>query len=254
MQEWKLWEAASFHFASPENVHVWLIPLRTTDVFLKKLKNILSEDELQRAARFRFEKHRKNFISARGHLRLLLSAYTGLNPHSIKFTYNEFGKPFLNTAHSGRPLFFNISHSHELALIAFNPQWELGVDIEWMPPDFNGLHLVKRFFSANEIEQIEQLPEAQKKEAFFNGWTRKEAYIKARGKGLNIRLSGFSVSLKPGTAVKIIETSHDPKAVAEWNLQSIPVNKEYKGAIVVHSLNFRTLFWQGKNLQKLFPF
>ncbi len=251
MQEWQTWSYESFRFSSPDEVHVWLVPLNITDAFLQRLKELLSPDEKERAARFKFEKHRKHFIAARGQLRLLLAAYTGRAADQLRFSYNHFGKPSLEKSSSYRPMQFNISHSHEFALMAFHPEWELGVDIEWMKPDFDGLHLVNRFFSLNEQKQMEEVPDALKKEAFFNGWTRKEAYIKARGRGLNIPLAKFSVSLHPSRPARLIETTHDPEALQYWGIKDIPVPHNYKAAVVVNSKKFGLLLLEGKNLDRL---
>jgi 4'-phosphopantetheinyl transferase len=251
MQDWQPWHSDSFRFSAEDEVHVWRVPLHISQDFLHALTALLSTDEKERAARFKFEKHRKNFISARGQLRLLLAAYTGQSPDKLRFTYNRFGKPSLISDGTLPQICFNISHSHELALMAFHPRWELGTDIEWMKPDFDGLHLVHRFFSQNEIEQINALPDHLKREAFFNGWTRKEAYIKARGRGLNIPLHRFSVRLTPGEPAALLETSHDPRAVKEWSLQDIPIDTGYKAALVVHAISFRLKQWLGEHLRQL---
>ncbi len=251
MRNWQTPDPNAFRFVSPEQVHVWLLPLSVPDSFLTLLSTYLSPDEQERAARFRFEKHRKNYIGVRGRLRLLLGRYLGQSPRALRFRYNKFGKPYLEQTAPAPNLQFNISHSNEWALLAFHPQWELGVDIEWMKPDFDGLHLVKRFFSAREIAEIEALPEHLKREAFFNGWTRKEAYIKARGQGLNIPLAQFSVSLTPGKAARLLETAHDPAAVNEWSLCDLPAPNEYKAALVVNTKSFYPQRWFGDNLQSL---
>lgn len=251
MQEWQTWSYESFRFSSPDEVHIWLVPLNITDAFLQRLEKLLSRDERERAARFKFEKHRKHFIAARGQLRLLLAAYIGQEADQLCFSYNRFGKPSLEKSSSSQPMQFNISHSHEFALMAFHPEWELGVDIEWMKPDFDGLHLVKRFFSQNEQKQMEEVPDALKKEAFFNGWTRKEAYIKARGRGLNIPLAKFSVSLNPDQPARLIETTHDPEALNFWKLQAIPAPQNYKAAIVVRASSFKSVLRIGANLDRL---
>ena len=251
MLEWQPWSGNSFQFSSSDEVHIWRVPLNLSEAFLQQLKTRLSPDERERAARFKFEKHRNHFIAARGQLRLLLAAYTGQPADQVRFSYNRFGKPYLQEKNSAQPLQFNISHSHELALMAFHPTWKLGVDIEWMKPDFDGLHLVKRFFSQNEQKEMEEVPEALKKEAFFNGWTRKEAYIKARGRGLNIPLAQFSVSLDPEQPARLIETPHDPEGLKFWKLQAIPVPQNYKAAIVVKARSFKLVLWIGENLDRL---
>jgi len=248
MRNWKTWNRDAFSFKLSNTVHVWLLSLIFDDSQIDYFKSLLSEDEKNRAARFRFDKPRKQFIAARGQLRILIAAYTKLLPEQIRFKYNSYGKPSLEMPANSARLFFNVSHSHQLALIAFSNQYELGVDIEWVPPDFNGLHLASRFFSQKEVKQLRQVPEALKNEAFFNAWTRKEAYIKARGKGLSIPLSGFSVTLIPGEPARLIETGHDPEAVHSWSVKDLPVPSNYKGAVVANTGQFEVKLWNGENL------
>ncbi len=247
MQRIRSTDTDIFRFDSSDTVHVWLVPLKIPPSFLHDLQSLLSEDERQRAARFRFDRHRQAYIGARGQLRLLLGNYLEKDPQTIRFTYNKFGKPYLKDD----VFFFNISHSGDWALMAFHPLWELGVDIEQMKADFDGLHLVERFFSQNEIKQIRALPDSLKKEGFYNGWTRKEAYIKARGRGLNIPLAEFSVDLRPDRPAALLETSHDTEAIRFWSVQSLPAPEGYKAAIAVKSLTFKISLKKGDHLNAL---
>jgi len=219
-------------FSSLQNkVHVWKVHLDLQEEYLSRLKSFLSEDEEKRAARFYFEKDRRHYIAARGQLKILLGKYLDINPEELNFEYNDHGKPFYQET----GVQFNVSHSNKMGLIAFDPDHPIGVDIEWKRPDFAGLKTAQRFFSSGEIEELESLPEDQIHDAFFNGWTRKEAYIKALGKGLAIPLSKFQVTLSPGEPSKLVSSKHDPGQAAKWILYSLKVPDGYAGAVMVSS-------------------
>jgi len=195
----------------PRNeVHVWRVWLNLPEARVAVLRKTLDEDELQRANRFRFPQHRRHFTVARGVLRMLLGRYLHRSPAEIAFEYNRYGKPFLKggksvpcaeespdcikTDRDNGMMEFNLSHSGEMALYAFSPDRKVGIDVEWTGrriADREGI--VKRFFSPREAEVLSGLPVHREKEAFFGCWTRKEAYIKARGKGLSIPLDGFEI-------------------------------------------------------------
>jgi 4'-phosphopantetheinyl transferase len=210
--------------------HLWKISLEPVNI--EALSAHLSEDELNRANRFAFDRLRRHFIAAHGQLRILLSRYLPCDPAALHFGQNKYGKPFI----IDNPLCFNLSHSHQLGLIAINGKNEVGVDIEYIRPNFDDLRIANRFFSPGEAQQLFELPAGSQKKAFFDCWSRKEAYIKARGKGLAIPLSQFRVSLIPGEPAELLRTDHDPGAVQQWKLHAIYPDWEYAGAVVVKSM------------------
>ena len=222
--------ASTCIFDLKQEVHIWKITLNILDERFLFFFSLLSKDEQERARRFHFDKDRRAYVAVRGHLRWLLGRYLAQNPLDFTFEYNAHGKPFLpeNRIH------FNVSHSKQLGLIAFDPLEEIGVDIEWMRPDFGGLKIARRFFSQQEVKELEQLDESDQKKGFFNGWSRKEAYIKARGKGLAIPLSQFSVRLSPNMPCTLLSTEHDPPAVQRYLLKEIKVHPEYAAAVAFH--------------------
>src|SRR5579872_1541004 len=177
-------------------VHVWRADLDLPAERIESLSQILSADERVRASRFRYDIDRNRFVVAHGALRILLARYLGAKPYAIEFSQNEFGKPLLNHNHS-KELHFNLSHSGTLALFAF-ARAEVGVDIERIRPEFTTEQIAERFFSTDEVNDLRALPIHLQAVGFFNCWTRKEAYIKAWGKGLSMPLSDFAVSLRPG--------------------------------------------------------
>ncbi|APF18131.1 4'-phosphopantetheinyl transferase [Caldithrix abyssi DSM 13497] len=243
MTEWIEWRQCPFRFKDANEIHVWLLPVEHSERFMP----FLSADERHRAQKFRVPSARAQFVVSRAALRLLIAAYCQLDPAKIQFKLNSHGKPYLEN----HPIFFNVSHSYDWALIGLSPKFEIGIDIEKMRPDLNLPQLAGRFFSADEVEQLNSLPSHLYAEGFFNAWTRKEAYIKARGKGLAIPLSGFSVSLKPSEPAVLKSTEHDPQALQQWKLSEIPAPQGYKAALVVRSSRFNIKHWSGKELFKL---
>jgi 4'-phosphopantetheinyl transferase len=190
----------------------------------------LSEDEQRRAHRFHFAEDRRRFTVARGVLRALLARYLGNNPATLQFVYNIHGKPRLPENH---PLRFNVSHSGGLALYAVAWNREIGVDIERLRPEFAGEAIAERFFSRNEVAILRSLPPPLVVTAFFNCWTRKEAYIKARGKGLAIPLDQFDVSLHPGEPAQVHQDRESPAETGRWAIWDLSPAPGFAGAAAV---------------------
>src|SRR5262249_12645966 len=151
--------------------------------------------EEQRMRRFRFDEDRRRYLLGRGLLRLLLGHYLELTPDLLRFDYTPFGRPHLAAGLAPQLLEFNVSHSGELILIAVAAGRSLGIDVEQIRADVEVKAIAARFFSPSEQEALGRLAEGQQVEAFFDCWTRKEAYIKAKGDGLSLPLDQFDVSL-----------------------------------------------------------
>lgn len=158
-------------------VHIWRVSLNLDGPSLEDLRNLLSEEELARADKLRFEKQRNRFIAARGLLRRILSRYTGEEPEELEFRYNQNGKPEL----LNKKVRFNLSHSGDVALYAITLGKPVGIDVEQMRKDVKYKELARQYFSEEESDAILALPEGQQKEAFYRCWTRKEALAKAKG-------------------------------------------------------------------------
>lgn len=213
-----------------DEVHLWQATL--DDHSPADLSSLLSEDEAERARRFHFEKDRNHYTVARGLLRRVLAAYLDSDPVDLQFAYADKGKPFLAGNHRGA-LNFNLAHSQGMAIYAFSQGRELGVDLERLREDFGGEKIAARFFSANEINELRKVPENLKTRAFFNCWTRKEAYIKARGEGLSMPLDEFDVSLAPGEPAAFLGNHKDAGEILRWSMQSLSVAEGYVAALVV---------------------
>ena len=215
-----------------DEVHVWFADLDQPSA--DNLRPLLAEDEVARAERFHFEKDRKHYINARGLLRQLLAVYLGVAAAEVQIEYAEKGKPFV----SGTGINFNLAHSQGKAIYAFARGRDLGVDLEFMREDV-GEEIAERFFSPNEFAALKELPPELTKEAFFNCWTRKEAYIKARGEGLSMPLDVFEVSLAPGEPAAFLRNQLDPAELSRWSMQSVSVPDGYVAALVVEGEGFR---------------
>lgn len=217
---------------SNREVHVWRADLGGSEAEIQTVSALLAPDERQKGARFYFEKDRHQYCATRGLLRLILSRYLSKPPGSLQFTHSPYGKPFLLVQASDHDLLqFNVSHSHEIALIAV-ARHEVGIDVEYRRAEFGWQEIVSRYFSENEVQMLAQVPQQQQNQAFYEGWTRKEAYIKARGQGLSISLNQFDVSLAPDVPAALLRTADDQDPI-QWTIQALELGEAYAGAVAV---------------------
>jgi 4'-phosphopantetheinyl transferase len=228
-----------------ESVHVWRASLDQDDRVTNDYLELLSRDERERAERFHFPVDRNRFITRRGILRRLLSRFSHCAPDQIQFVYSNYGKPRLVEQINTGWVAFNLSHSNGKALFAVSRQDMLGIDIEFMRDDRDLLSIASAAFSSHELEQLRALPENLQKEAFFSCWTRKEAFIKATGKGLSFPLKNFDVSLLPGERVAISRVEGHPETLFSWQLEDLPVEAGFKAALAVRIArkNLKIFLW-----------
>ncbi len=225
-------------------VHVWRASLAAPEFAIQDLQGILTKEEAERAAHFHFERDRNHWIVARGILRILLSRYLSTDPAQLQFNSNAYGKPFLAFPALSNQLQFNVSHSQDLALYAFAYNRQVGIDVEYKRADVNYEALAKVSFSPNEQASLHSLPYDLKQEAFFNCWTRKEAYIKARGKGFSIPTDIFDVSFLPGEPAALLQNREDRREITRWSLQELEPGTGYAGALAVEGVGWRLHCWQ----------
>jgi 4'-phosphopantetheinyl transferase len=223
-------------------VHVWRTSLSQDQAALESLYQALSADEQERACRYRFDRDRQGFIARRGCLKIILGRYLGLDPASLQFSYNPYGKPFLQPEVDGQ-LCFNLSHSQDLALFAFARRVDIGVDLERERLDFNCTQLAERFFSINERAELNALPVENRYQAFFLCWTRKEAFIKAHGEGLSLPLEHFDVSLNPGGLARLVATRAGLEAPDQWSLFDLEPAQGYRAALAVRGRAYELHCW-----------
>ena len=216
-----------FKIASLE-FHVWRVCLDVPSITLERLLSFLSSEEKARAERFVFPRDKEHFIMARGTLRELLGRYLDEAPEKIKLWTNVWGKPSLTESGRRGAIYFNLSHSHGMAAYVFSLEGQVGIDIEKVRPEVGSEEIAQRYFSPSEIRELSSLPLELRAEGFFLCWTRKEAYIKARGEGMRIPLRSFEVSLTPGEPAVL--RSHDGE---KWSLYSLTPFPDFVAACVV---------------------
>lgn len=223
-------------------IHVWRVTLDQPDWLVEHLRPWLATDELARAGRFHFDRDRVHFIVGRGALRSILSGYLGVEPSQLQFEYGLHGKPAL-AALCGK-LCFNVSHSKGLGLCTVSRQSELGVDLEYIRPVADAERIAERFFSAQENAVLQSLPVSQRQAAFFNCWTRKEAFIKAIGEGLSRPLDQFDVSVAPGEPARFLSIGGSSEEAWRWSLFSLAPGPNYVGALAVERRDWQLACWE----------
>ena len=220
----------------PDEVHLWRWPLDIAPHDLAAAWTILDPDERARADRFHFPLDRTRFVAARAGLRRRLGQALDRSPETVRFIYGPFGKPAL--AHHGERLSFNLSHSGEVAVLAVATAFELGADIEQLR-DIDVPRLAAHTFAPAEAAQIASLPPADRQASFFRCWTRKEAYVKALGRGFDLPLASFTVSLAPGDAARLLHVQGEPDEAARWRVAHLEPAPGYVGAVAARRRGWR---------------
>jgi 4'-phosphopantetheinyl transferase len=167
------------------------------------------------------------------------------DPYEIEFDYSAHGKPLItNPAAVAADLRFNLAHSGGLALYAITCGCEIGIDLELIPAEFAWREIAERFFSANEVVKLSSLPASIQRRAFFNCWTRKEAFIKAKGVGFSQALDQFEVTLGPDEPVALVQTKWDQQEASRWVLKSIDLGKDFAAAMAIEGHDRKISFWE----------
>ena len=229
-----------------DELHIWRAQVDQPNVLLLKFSNILTRDETERAKQFQLQQARARFLTCRSILKNILKRYSNVEERYLRFDYGRYGKPYL----SNTDLRFNSSHSHNLALYAIGLDQEIGIDTEYIRPVLDRDEIVDRYFTASEKIMYGRLTPDAKGPAFFNGWTRKEAYLKATGVGLNQPLRTVEVSLEPGKPARLLRINGNSREAAAWSLYELSLGTDYAGALAVKG-RYRLRLWrweqQGKN-------
>lgn len=212
-------------------LHVWRAGLAVDAETRRRLAAALSRDELERAARFVFARDRDRFVAARGALRQILGGYLGAPPGALRFRYGPRGKPELAGPPEHGRLGFNLAHSGELALVAVAWGRRVGVDLELVRDELDYAPLLPDIFSAGERRALAALPAPAQRLAFFGGWARKEAYLKARGDGLTHPPNQVEVGLAPGAQAPLQLPPAEP-GEKPWTLYTLDAGPGYAAAVV----------------------
>lgn len=243
----------TIEWPAADAVDIWTLDLDTDPAELAGFESTLSSDEIARADRYRFDVDRRRFVACRGQVRSILAGYLGLGAAEVRFSYGEFGKPSV-----GGGLSFNVSHSHETALIAAAAGRSVGVDLEMIRVDrrrhpnpllgkarefrSDVMNVARRFFSETEYSALSALRPEEQTQGFFLCWTRKEAFIKARGEGLFRSLMSFDVSLAPGEPAALLAVRNDMDGTARWDLSDVRVPDPYVAAVAASGLDWRVVY------------
>ncbi len=193
---------------------------------------LLDTDEIGRAQRFRRPVDRDRFVAAHAIVRRVLGAYLGRAPSALRFSLGVYGKPALDVRGRAPALCFNLSHSHDVLLLGV-ARVDVGIDVERIAGDVEYNELAALVFSVIEQRALAATPLRDRQRAFFIGWTRKEAYIKATGRGVSEGVTHFDVSLEPGAAKQLLFDRRDPAGPKRWTMQDVDVDADYAASLVV---------------------
>jgi 4'-phosphopantetheinyl transferase len=197
-------EVAAVRCANGE-VHVWRIDLDLPAITLKMLDAVLSAEERERVVDFRSMEMRKRWVVARGALRCILATYTSAKPSSLVFQVERYGKPYISWPANNIP--FNFSHTGNLALLAISNTGQVGVNAEQLQSNIDIEKISRRFFATSEADEIMALTPEARPSAFFACWTRKEAFVKALGKGLNMPVDQFRVTVRAEETPRLLSVN-----------------------------------------------
>jgi 4'-phosphopantetheinyl transferase len=207
------------HVLNEGEVHVWLAEHDAGRLLRARDIEVLSGEERERSTRLRFVEHQVRFVQRRRFLRTVLGEYLGTEPQRVEIETDSYGKPHIR----GEALLsFNLSHSGNLSLLALGKGKKLGIDIERIDRTVNVDEVSRRFFSPREVEEIFGLPSELRELAFFVCWSRKEAFVKAVGRGFSFPLDRFSVSCRPGEPAALLDCGDEEKELVRWVLLDLP--------------------------------
>lgn len=223
----------------PDNeIHLYFsFPDQISDPgLLKQYESLLTDGELQRMSRLYYARHRHQYLITRALIRTSLSAYFEVEPADWRFGNNGYGKPEVEFPDIPGPIHFNLSHCNGLVMCGIAREHDIGVDVEDAQRSTRAaFESLSSYFSVAEIDNLSALPPDQKKQRFFDYWTLKESYIKARGMGLAIPLSKFSFQFE-ADRLSGFETHPDLKDdAAEWQFWRIPMTARYRVAVALNS-------------------
>jgi len=207
------------------NIH----KINLAQVSLSLTADLLDQDEQTRASRFVAEDIRQKYIVSHAFLRQVLSEYLDLKPQDIHYIYNKHGKPSLKH----NLVYFNLSHSGDVALVAVSKEASVGIDVEYKKPLEDFMSIAERFFAPEEITAIQAKPLTDQLDTFYTLWTRKEAYLKMLGLGVSFGLGRFVVSAED-LGFDCLESSEVEKSC--W-LGSIKSDKNYSAALSIKKVS-----------------
>lgn len=215
-------------------VYISIFPANAPERGCADLAAILSPDERERAARYRFEADRVRSIASRAAARRLLGRFARVDPREIRFASTEHGKPVVEAPAEAAGLFFNLSHSGDFAAIAISRAAPVGIDIE-QHRDFGTGELAERYFSLPERQWLARLSAEEALRGFYRLWTVKEAVLKAHGHGLSVPLDEVTVEFQSeGIALHL-----GGSLFGRWKAQELETPPGYCAAVAIESDHLR---------------
>jgi len=219
---------------SDDSISIWRVGLDWPETDIKVAAQILSSEEQKRAKRFYRVSDREHFIVARAALRFILARYLKVDPRQILFDYNRFGKPRLADGARHRDIRFNLAHSGGLALFAVAIGREIGVDVEFIEPNFATMNLARNVFAPEEVTALSVLSKEDFVAGFYRCWTRKEAYVKAKGLGLSLPMNSFVVSVTPPNQTPLLVADRNQIGEqARWLLADVVVGQDFAATLAI---------------------
>jgi len=225
-----------------DEAHVWTALLSEVSGSLAVFDDLLSADERATAAHFLRPDDRCRYIAAHGILRQLLGQYQSMAPAGLVFDKNVFGKPELAPRAAGASFTFNLAHSDDVIACVVALGRQVGVDVEAIRADLDVMELAESQFSPEETAALRSISPSERIDAFFRCWTRKEAFVKARGEGLGFPLSNFSVSFGATEPPGLQWVIDDPSAPARWSVFDFTPTPGYAGAVVIEGRAVRPIY------------
>jgi 4'-phosphopantetheinyl transferase len=234
-----------------DEAHVWSVPLDIQAERRIAFAASLSSDERSRVAHLHFARDRERWIAGRGHLRHILARYLRRDPASLTFRYEcacgdpRCAHPHRKPALANYPwLQFNVSHSDGRALIAVTRDRRVGVDLECRRPADNILPLAETICSPAELAMLRTLPEASRAAALYALWTRKEAYLKARGIGLLLAPQEIDTTIAPGESARLLSVSGDSAEASRWFLADLNADPDHAAALASEGDPVTVRYWR----------
>ncbi len=240
------WDQYHRHIYSlTKEVHVWQISLQTERVLLTQdFESVLDINELSRARSFVAPLHRTCFLIAHRAVRFILAKYLSCDMEDVCYSYGCSGKPMLAMPGCAQDLRFNLSHSKDYALLAVASGREVGIDVEFICDKIEFDKMTSSVFCPHEITELSQIPEALRREAFFTCWTRKEAYLKALGVGLEKPLSQIDVLGTWGLSRKRFLASGPLSPNLQWTFFDLEVHSRFKACLVSEGNGFELKYFE----------
>lgn len=225
------------------HIDIWRSVINLPKQQLEEFHASLSEEERARAGRFTFPDKFEEYVVTRGLLRQALAQVLGNSADSFQFDYTREKKPYLDRRFKDQQISLNVSHSHGLALVALSLDRKLGIDVEKIREDVEYEKLARRFFSEAENKEFEKY-QGEKTRAFFATWTRKEAFVKAVGKGIAYGLSEFDVNIDPDAAPRMLRSGWQEDDLNNWHMATLDCAEGYMATVISDRSEFGLRLWE----------